>query len=156
ESAQTAGTQTAATVAWLDACKITMAQPEPHEWDTKWDPAHTRPSGENPSGVRSYHWADAAEQKTAQENGVVVPFEVVCASNDDVAPSIAMDIVAYDSTPADIPLAPGEYPIAPKASPARNKPREFIVGTFLLDKKMFAATGGKLKLDRFDADGAAG
>jgi len=37
-----------------------------------------------------------------------------------------------------------------------NKPREFIVGTFLLDKKMFAATGGKLKLDRFDADGAAG
>lgn len=142
--------------ALLDACHIRMTQPEAREWQTRWDPAHTRAAGENPSSVRSFHWADAHEQKAALDAGTAVPFELLCGSNDGVPPVIKFNIVAYDSAATDIPLAPGKYPIAPKASPAHNKPREFIVATFLLDRKMFAAQSGTLELTRFDAEGAAG
>lgn len=142
--------------ALLDACDVRMTAPDAREWKTHWDGAHTRPADANPSGVRSSHWANEQELQAARDNGVVTPFEVVCASGDAEGPTISIDIVAYDSSLTDIPLAPGEYPIAPKASPAKNKPREFIVGVLLYDKKMFAATSGKLTLTRFDAEGAAG
>jgi hypothetical protein len=143
-------------LALIDACKVKMTQPEALEWDTKWDPAHTRTSGQNPSGVRSFHWANAEEQKIAQDNGAVIPFEIVCGSDDSVEPRILLNIVAFDSSPTDVPMAPGEYPIAAKASPNKNKPREFIVAGLFLDKSMFAGMSGTLKLTRFDAEGAAG
>jgi hypothetical protein len=146
----------APTLALLDACKIKMTQPEAHEWDTKWDPAHTRTESNNPSGVRSIHWANAQELKAAQEMHNTIPFEVVCGNDDDVEPSIKIWIVAFDSGPADIPLAPGKYPIAPKASPAKNKPGEFILAGLFFGKSMFNARSGTLTLSRFDSEGAAG
>ncbi|MES1263637.1 MAG: hypothetical protein ABUL69_04725 [Peristeroidobacter soli] len=143
-------------LALLDACNIKMTQPIAYEWETKWNPAHIQTAGENPSGVRSTHWGDANEQKVAHDIGGVIPFDVVCGSPDDVKPEVKFDITAFDSAMTDVPLAPGTYKIAPKASPAKNKPGEFIVGVFILDDSMFAATSGTLTLERFDANGAKG
>ena len=113
---------TAPTLALLDACKIKMTQPIAHEWDTKWNPAHIQPASENPSGVRSTHWGDANEQKSAHDMGAVIPFEVVCGSTDDVKPEVKFDITAFDSAMTDIPMGPATYKIAPKASPATISP----------------------------------
>jgi len=143
-------------LALLDACKIRMTQPEAHEWDTKWDPAHSRTVSQNPSGVSSVHWGDETEQKSAREMGTAIPFDLVCGNDEDVKPSIKFDITAFDSTPADVPLQPGTYVIAAKASPAKNKPGEFIVGFMGFGESMFQATSGTLKIDRFDMNGAAG
>jgi hypothetical protein len=151
-----AASEAAPTLALLDACKIKMTQPEVHEWDTKWNPAHIQTAGAIPSGIRSSHWGDAAEQKTALEMGTAIPLDLVCGNDEDVKPSIKFDITAFDSSPADVPLKPGTYKIAPKASPAKNKPGEFIVGFMGFGESMFQATSGTLKLDRFDMNGAAG
>jgi len=157
ESADSAEVAEAApTIALLDACKIRMTQPIAHEWETKWNPAHSQPAGENPSGVRSTHWGDANEQKSAHEMGAVIPLDLVCGSTDDVKPEVKFDITAFDSSMTDVPLGPATYKIAPKASPAKNKPGEFIVGVFILDDSMFAATSGTLTLERFDANGIKG
>jgi hypothetical protein len=146
----------APTHALLDACKIKMTQPEVREWDTKWDPAHTRTTSSNPSGIRSAHWGDEHEKQVAREMGTVIPLDLVCGNDEDVKPSIKFDITAFDSSPTDVPLQPGTYVIAPKASPAKNKPGEFIVGFMGFGESMFQATSGTLKLDRFDMNGAAG
>lgn len=143
-------------LALIDACTVRMTQPDAREWRTKWDPAHTRPDGDNPSGVRSTHWANEAELKSATEMGVVVPLDLVCGSDRDEEGSILLNLVAYDSSLTEIPLAPGEYPIAPKASPAKNKPGEFILAGLFLGKSMFEANSGTLKLTRFDGEGVAG
>jgi hypothetical protein len=142
--------------ALLTACKIRMTQPEAHEWDTRWDPAHTRTVSLHPSGVSSVHWGDEREQKTALDMGTAIPLDLVCGSDDDTEPSIKFDITAFDSSPADVPLQPGVYKIAAKASPARNRPGEFIVGFMGFGKSMFQATNGTLTLNRFDMNGAAG
>ncbi len=155
-AADSGGTDAAPAPALLDACKIRMTLPEAHEWDTKWNPAHIQTAGENPSGVRSVHWADEQEHKSANEMGTAIPLDLGCSSGDDVKPRIAITITAFDSTVADIPLAPGKYQIAPKASPNKNKPGEFIVGVGLFGEGMFAAKSGTLTLTRFDAEGAAG
>jgi hypothetical protein len=154
--AATQGAETAAPeVALLDACKIKMTQPEAHEWETKWDPAHTRTVSQNPSGVRSGHWANEAEQKIQRDSKSAIPLDVGCGSDDRVEPTINLHIAAFDSAVADVPLAPGTYRIAPKASPAKNKPGEFIVNLFF-NKNMFEAKSGTLTIDRFDMNGAAG
>src|SRR5689334_21602575 len=70
-------------LALLDACKIRMTQPDAREWQTKWDPAHTRPEGANPSGVRSVHWANEQEMKSEVEMGNAVPFDLVCGNDRD-------------------------------------------------------------------------
>jgi hypothetical protein len=153
---QVADAPNAAAPALLAACTIRMSAPETHEWKTWWDPAHIRTAGQNPSGVRSTHWASAEEVKIANDNGTVIPFEVLCGSDDHLDPRIKLSIVAYDSTLEDVPLGPGTYRIAPKASPAKNKPGEFIVAGMFLGKAMFAAQEGTLVLTRFDSQGAAG
>ncbi|HEV7608185.1 MAG TPA: hypothetical protein VGO61_12655 [Steroidobacteraceae bacterium] len=142
--------------ALLTACKIKMTQPEPHEWTTYWDPAHTRTVSRNPSGVRSYHWANEDEKKIASDAKNAIPLDLVCGSDDDLEPTIQFDITTFNSSPTDVPLQPATYVIAPKASPAKNKPGEFIVGIMLFNKSMFAAKSGTLKIDRFDMDGIAG
>ena len=53
-------------------------------------------------------------------------------------------------------MAPGTYPIAAKASPAKNKPGQFIVSGLIFGEAMFEAKSGTLKLERFDAEGAKG
>ena len=140
----------------LDACKVKMTAPEAHEWKTFWDPAHTRPSDKNPSRVSSFHWANAAEQKSANEMHVAIPFELGCSSDRDAKPSIGIVIVTYDSKVTDVPMAPGTYPIAAKASPAKNKPGQFIVANLIFGETMFEGKSGTLKLERFDAEGAKG
>ena len=146
----------ASALALLDACSVRMSQPIAHEWETKWNPAHIQTAGENPSGVRSTHWGDENEQKTAHEMGGVIPLALTCGSADDAAPAVLFDISAFGSSMTDVPLAPAIYQIAAKAGPAKNKPGEFIVGTFLFDKSMFTATSGTLTLERFDMNGAKG
>jgi hypothetical protein len=155
ESALT-GSEAAPTLALLDACHVKMTQPEPHEWDTKWDPAHIQTQGANPSGLRSAHWGTPEEQRIAADMGNAIPFDLVCGSSDSEPQHILLKIVAFDSSPGDIPLKAAEYRIAPKASPAKNKPGEFIVAGLFLGESMFEAKSGTLKLSRFDAEGAAG
>ena len=142
----------------LEACRIKMTAPEAHEWKMFWDPSHIRPAGQNASGLSSYHWSNAAEQKAANENHVATPFELGCASDQDAKPSIKFILVTYDSKVTDVPMAPGTYPIAAKASPAKNKPGQFIVGGLglIFGDSMFAGKSGTLKLERFDAEGAKG
>ena len=142
--------------ALIEACKLKMTQPEVHEWTTFWDPAHIRTVSQNPSGVDSFHWANADEQKVRRDGGTAIPVDLLCGSDDDVEPAVKFGITAFDSGPADIPLGPGTYVIAKKASPAKNKPGEFIVGVFLFNKSMFAANSGTLKIDRFDMEGISG
>jgi hypothetical protein len=156
ESGEASEPAAAPGLALLGACKIKMTQPEAHEWETKWDPAHTRTVSQNPSAVRSAHWANETELKSSADMGNAVPLDLVCGTDDRLEPSITFDITAFDSSPADVPLQPGVYKIAPKASPAKNKPGEFIVGFMGFQKSMFQATSGTLKLDRFDMNGAAG
>jgi hypothetical protein len=148
--------EAAPTLALLDACTITMTQPEAHEWATKWNPAHIQPAGENPSGIRSTHWADENELKSANEMGAVIPLDIVCGNGDGNKPEVKFGITAFDSSLTDVPLAAATYRIAPKASPAKNKPGEFIVGVFLFDDRMFQATSGTLTLEGFDMNGAKG
>jgi len=153
--AQSADTAAPAS-ALIEACKLKMTQPEAHEWTTYWDPAHTRTASQNPSRVDSFHWANADEQKVKRDSNTAIPLDLVCGNDEDVQPSVSFDITAFDSGPTDIPLGPGTYVIAPKASPAKNKPGEFIVGVFLFDKSMFAANSGTLNIDRFDMEGISG
>ncbi|MES1263333.1 MAG: hypothetical protein ABUL69_03180, partial [Peristeroidobacter soli] len=94
----------APTLALLDACKIRMSQPEAHEWDTKWNPAHIQTAGENPSGIRSTHWADENELKAAREMGTVIPLDLVCGNGDGEKPEIKFGITAFDSSMTDVPL----------------------------------------------------
>jgi hypothetical protein len=133
-----------------------MTAPEAHAWKTFWDPAHTQTAGKNPSGVSSFHWANAAEQKSANDMHVAIPFEVGCSSDQHAKPSIAIVIVTYDSKVTDVPMAPGTYPIAAKAGPGKNKPGEFIVRSLNFGESMFEAKSGTLKIERFDAEGAKG
>ncbi len=153
--AQTADTS-APPSALIEACKLKMTQPEVHQWTTYWDPAHTRTVSQNPSRVDSFHWASAEEQKVHVENRTAIPLDLVCGNDDNAAPSVSFDITAFDSSPTDVPLAPGTYVIAPKASPEKNKPGEFIVGAFLFNKSMFAANSGTLKIEHFDMEGISG
>jgi hypothetical protein len=85
-----------------------------------------------------------------------MPLDLVCGTDDKATPSVSFDITAFDSSPADVPLAPGTYVIAPKASPKKNKPGEFIVGAFLFDQSMFEAKSGTLEIVRFDMEGISG
>ena len=142
----------------LDACKVKMTAPEAHDWKMFWNPAHTRSASESAGSVSSFHWANAAEQKSANDMHVAVPFELGCSSDKNAKPSIAFSIVTYDSKVTDVPMAPGTYPIAAKASPAKNKPGQFIVGGLglIFGDAMFAGKSGTLKLERFDAEGAKG
>ena len=140
----------------LEACKIKMTQPVAHEWTTYWDPAHSRTVSQNPSGVLSVHWGNEHEKKVANDMGTVIPLELGCGSDDRVKPVILLNITAFDSSMTDVRLAPGTYVIAPKASPARNKPGEFIVAGLFLDDGMFEARSGTLKIDRFDMNGVKG
>lgn len=143
----------------LEACKVKMTQPEVHEWTTYWDPAHSRTVSQNPSGVRSGHWGDEHEKKVANDMGTANALELGCGSDDRVKPTILINITAFDSSLTDVPLAPGTYVIAPRASPAKNKPGEFFLGglgALHFDDAMFEAKSGTLKIDRFDMNGIKG
>jgi hypothetical protein len=141
---------------WIEACHVKMTQPDQREWTTYWDPAHSRPSGQNPSGVRSAHWGNEKEQQVARDSGTEIPLDLACGNDQDAPPKILFTITAFDSSTGDVPLAPGTYRIAAKASPAKNKPGEFIVGGLSYEEGMFQATSGTLKIDRFDMEGIKG
>jgi hypothetical protein len=156
-AAESAPTQEAAPrLALLDACKIRVTQPEVHEFETKWDPARLRSGGQNPSALRSTHWGNEEEKKSAHDMGVVNPLDFVCGTSDDVKPGFTLHISVPDSSMTDVPLAPGTYPITRKAAPAKNKPREFVIRAMILGEALFEPQSGTLKLDRFDMNGAAG
>jgi len=157
-AAEPAAAESAPAAKLLDACKIKMTAPEAHEWKTFWNPAHIHPASESAGSVSSFHWANAAEQKSANEMHVAVPFELGCSSDKNAKPSIAFNIVTYDSKVTDVPMAPGTYPIVAKAGPGKNKPGQFIVGGLglIFGDAMFEGKSGTLKLERFDAEGAKG
>jgi hypothetical protein len=139
----------------LVACTLEMTLPEAHEWTTYWDPVHDRAS-QHPSGVSSVHWGDANEKTLAHDTGMETPFDLVCGNDEGVKPTVSVGIAAFDSGPEDIPLATGTYVIAPKASPADNKPGEFIVTRLLFNDSVFEAHSGTLSIDRFDMKGVSG
>jgi hypothetical protein len=142
--------------ALLDACELKMTAPEVHEWKTKWNGAHVQTSGAYPSGVRSSHWADEKELALAKESGTVVALAVTCGSGDDADPTIIVKIEQAGSGLAEVPLAPGSYPIVANPGPGKGKPGEFTAHPLLFGKAMFTGKSGTLKIDRFDAEGASG
>jgi len=142
--------------ALLEACQLKMTAPEPHEWKTKWDGAHVRTVSANPSGVSSSYWANDYELDIAKKQGTVSALSVTCASGNKVEPEIIVRIEQAGSGLAEVPLAPGSYPIVANAGPGKGKPGEFTAHPLLLAKAMFAGKSGTLKLDRFDAQGVSG
>jgi hypothetical protein len=154
--AEAAAAENTSLTGLIEACHVKMTAPDQREWTTYWDPAHTRTASQNPSGVRSVHWANETEQKIARDSNTAIPLDLGCGNDQNAEPAIMFTITAFDSSISDVPLAPGTYPIARKASPAKNKPGEFIVGALLYDKAMFQATSGTLTIDRFDMQGIKG
>jgi hypothetical protein len=142
--------------ALLDACQIKMTAPESHEWKSKWDGAHVRTESAHPSGVRSSHWANEQELDIAKKQGTVSALSVTCGSDDDVEPKLIFSIQQAGSGLAEVPLAPGSYPIVANLGPGKGKPGEFIAHPLLFSKAMFTGKSGTLKLDRFDAEGVSG
>jgi hypothetical protein len=140
-------------VTLLSACNIDLREPNSIEWDTKWNPAFSRDLSQHPSGVRSAHWANAEDLATLQQMNRASPLEVSCGSDAGSEYSILIEMVAPNSTLADIPLQSGSYPIVATSA---VKPGEIVVGNLVLNGSRFEARSGNLSLGRFDSEGAAG
>jgi hypothetical protein len=143
-------------LALIDACKIDMSEPNYREWTTKWDPVFGHNAAENPSGVRSAHWANEEELKYALEGKVAFPFELSCGSKQGEEGAILIEMLAVDSSLTDIPMSSGTYPIKPRSLTGKNAPGDIVVAALNYDGASFEVRSGTLSLNRLNAEGAAG
>jgi hypothetical protein len=146
----------ATSLALIDACQIDMSEPNYREWTTKWDPAFGHNAAENPSGVRSAHWASEEELRYALEGKTAFPFELSCGSKQGEEGAILIEMVAVDSSLDDMPLSSGTYPIKMRSMTGRNDPGDIVVAALNYDNASFEVRSGSLTLNRFDAEGASG
>ncbi|HEY6123553.1 MAG TPA: hypothetical protein VIV63_02790 [Steroidobacteraceae bacterium] len=137
----------------LEACVITMTEPELVRWTTYWDAAAGVNNTESESIARSEFWANDEEKKSLSRSSSAAPLTIQCSSNDE--PSIAVSFSSYSSTMNDIPLGSGEYAIV-SSSGGDPQPGQFQAGPVLYDQRTIAVTGGTLTIDRFDMEGVRG
>lgn len=140
----------AAAVAAVDrreACTLTMSEPESNDWTTYWEP------GGGANGAKSIHWANATEKEAQASNFLAVPLEITCSSGD--SPNISVTLSANNSTEADVPMAPGAYPIWGRQQPP-VKGRQFLTKSLSYDGRTFDSRSGTISISEFTTDGVKG
>lgn len=143
--------------AQLEACHLEMTAPDAHEWTTYWNPAGVRAVSEGDSYAHSAAWGNEQEKQSLAKAGAVSQLDISCSAKNakhDLEFGIVLD--AFNSTDKEMPLGPGSYPVVSKSNDGKTKPGTFIAGSIIYDRKIFTATGGSVKLDRFDMAGVAG
>jgi hypothetical protein len=144
--------EAASTGEMIEACTITMTEPESVRWTTYWDTEQLVNMSESPSSARSAYWADEEERKTLAKTNAVEPLVIRCSS--DESPSIAISFMSYTSPLASVPLGSGEYEIVGGAGDP--PPGKFKGGSIAYDQRTLEPTTGTLSIDRFDMDGVRG
>jgi hypothetical protein len=137
----------------LEACLITITEPESIRWTTYWDAAAVMNNSESPSNARSIYWANEEERKSLGRSSSAAPLTIRCSSND--SPSISLSFSSYSSTEQQVPLDSGEYEIVP-SSAGDPQPGQFVAGSVLFDQRTIEPISGTLTIDRFDLDGVRG
>ena len=130
-----------------DACELRMTAPESTDWTTYWTPTG------GPSQVHSVHWGNAQEKEGAEKALMANPLQITCSSND--SPGISVSLTASAATEADIPMAPGTYPIFGRMQPP-VKGAQIVASNLTYDGRDFDSTKGTLTLSRFDSEGVEG
>lgn len=140
----------------LDACHLRVTSPEAKEFQTTWNPRGKILLNEGPSFVRSTYWA-SDEEHQKYVDAKAPPLEIVCSvPNDNGEAEIAVTLSpAQGLGEANVPYAPGKYPVVPRSADP-NAPQGFWVFPLFYGPAMFEATGGTLTITRFDTNGVAG
>jgi hypothetical protein len=136
----------------IEACRVSMSEPEQHDWTTYWDTSAELQNGESPSSARSVYWASNEEQANLIRSKSAVALDLRCTSAGP--PSVAMSLAAYGSSAKDVPFGPGEYTVVGNGQ--ELKPGQFLAGTVSLDQRTFEPAGGTITIDRFDLEGVRG
>ncbi|HEU4779487.1 MAG TPA: hypothetical protein VFS58_06350 [Steroidobacteraceae bacterium] len=137
----------------MEACVITMTEPEPIRVTTYWDAASRMNQSDSPSSARSVYWASAEEKASFTRGSSAGQLNIRCTSRS--SPRISLSISAHTSTEQEVPLGAGEYPIVGNAQGALQ-PGQFLASSVLFDQYRIDPTGGTLTIDRFDMDGVRG
>jgi hypothetical protein len=130
-----------------DACVLKMTAPESADWTTYWTPTG------GPSQVHSVHWGNAQEKEGAAKSLMANPLQISCSSND--SGGISVSLTAPTATEADIPMAPGTYPIFGRMQPP-VKGAQIVASSLTYDGRNFDSRKGTLTLSRFDSEGVEG
>jgi hypothetical protein len=130
-----------------EACTLTMSAPDSNDWTTYWEP------GGGANGAKSIHWANATEKEAQASNFLAVPLEITCSSAD--SPNISVTLSANNSTEADVPMAPGSYPIWGREQSA-VKGRQFLTTSLSYDGRTFDSRSGTISISEFTSDGVKG
>lgn len=130
-----------------NACMLTMTAPESADWTTYWTPTG------GPSQVHSVHWGNAQEKEGAAKGLMANPLQITCSSSD--SPGITVSLTASAATEADLPMAPGTYPIFGRMQPP-VKGAQIVASNLMYDGRTFDSRKGTLTLSRFDSEGVEG
>jgi hypothetical protein len=136
----------------IEACRLSLTEPEPHEWTTYWDTSAVLQNGESPSSAHSFYWASTEEKAELTRRKSAVTLELRCTGSGP--PSIAMSLAAFGSSTTDVPQRSGDYTVVGNADDL--KPGQFLAGRVSLDQRTFVPTGGTITIDRFDMEGVRG
>jgi hypothetical protein len=140
----------AASVASVDrreACNITMSAPDSNDWTTYWEPS----GGAN--GAKSVHWANDLEKEAKSANFQATPLEITCSSSE--SPVISLTLSASRSTEADVPMAPGSYPIWGREQ-SLVKGGQFLTMSLTYEGRAFDSRRGTITISQFNTDGVQG
>lgn len=130
-----------------EACTLTMSEPDANDWTTYWEP------GGGSNGAKSAHWANATEKAAQTSNFLSVPLEITCSSGD--SPNISITLSASNSKEADVPMAPGGYPIwGRQQSPVKGG--QFLTKSLSYDGRTFDSRSGTISITEFTTDGVKG
>jgi hypothetical protein len=136
----------------VEACRVSLSEPEQHDWTTYWDTSAELMNGASPSSAQSIYWANPEEVAELIRSKSAVTLELRCSSSGP--PAIAMSLAAYGSSTTDVPRGSGEYPVV--GSYDALKPGMFLAGTVSLDQRTFLPASGTISIDRFDMEGVRG
>lgn len=137
----------------IEACTITMTEPESVSWTTYWSTEQLSNAAESPSSARSAYWANEEERKTLTQTNAVEPLVIRCSS--DESPNVSLSFSSYTSPLKTVPLGSGEYEIVGGAE-GDPPPGKFRGGSIIYDQRTIEPTSGTLTIDRFDMDGVRG
>jgi hypothetical protein len=136
----------------IEACRLSLTEPEQHDWTTYWDTSAVLMNGESPSSAHSVYWANPEERAELIRSKSAVTLTVRCTSAGP--PSITMSLAALGASITDVPMGSGEYQVVGNAQ--ELQPGQFLAATVTLDQRTFIPTGGTISIDRFDLDGVRG
>jgi hypothetical protein len=131
-----------------EACSLTMTAPENADWTTYYES-----SGSEGNGAKSVHWANEAEKAAKASSFSAIPLEINCSSGD--SPSISITLSAQNSTEADVPMAPGSYPIWGRQQ-SEVSHGQFLTEALVFNGRAFDSRSGTITISEFSTDGVAG